>query len=149
MSTRPLESASRPLVARGVAHNRPFIAWSSFFFALLQSICASIVAINGLRLAIGIGAFALSTGAGAAMVAFHADAIRIPMIVIAVLGSVLNLAILLHVRYLRGRPASQWRQKPLTVQQKRTELTQFVLSVATLVLVVLEECLHLHFHHSV
>jgi hypothetical protein len=148
MSTQPLESVSAPLVSRRLADNRPWIAWSSFFFALLQSICASIVAINGLRLAIGIGAFALSTGAGATMVAFHADAIRVPMIVIAVLGSLLNLAILMHVRYLRKRPASQWRQKPLTPQQKRTEVTQFVLSVATLALVVLEEGLHLHLHHS-
>jgi hypothetical protein len=148
MSTQPLESIPAPLIAPEVVHHRRLIAWSSFFFALLQSICASIVAINGLRLAIGIGAFALSTGAGAAMVAFHGDAIRIPMIVIAVLGSVLNFAILMHVRYLRRRPASQWRQKPLTPQQKRTELTQLVLSVATLALVVLEETLHLHLHHS-
>jgi hypothetical protein len=148
MSTQPLESVSAPLAAGEVVHNRPWIGWSSLFFALLQSICASIVAINGLRLAIGIGAFALSTGAGAAMVAFHADAIRVPMIVIAVIGAVLNLAILMHVRYLRQRPASQWRQKPVTLQQKRTELTQLILSVATLALVVLEEYLHLHFHHS-
>ncbi len=148
MSTQPLESVPAPLIAPEVAQHRPLIAWSSFFFALLQSICASIVAINGLRLAIGIGAFALSTGAGAAMVAFHADAIRIPMIVIAVLGSLLNFAILMHVRYLRRRPASQWRQKPLTPQQKRAEVTQLVLSVATLALVVLEESLHLHLHHS-
>ena len=70
------------------------------------------------------------------------------MIVIAVFGSLLNLAILLHVRYLRNRPAAQWRQKPLTVQQKRSEFTQLLLSLATLALVVLEESLHLHLHHS-
>jgi hypothetical protein len=153
MSTKPLEPiGSRefpaPLVPSEVVRNQRLIAWSSFFMALLQSICASIVAINGLRLAIGIGSFALSTGAGAVMVGFHADAIRIPMIVIAILGSLLNLAILMHVRYLRHRPAAQWRQKPLTPQQKRTELTQVILSVATLALVVLEESLHLHLHHS-
>jgi hypothetical protein len=153
MSTKPLEpigsgEVPAPLFPPEVVHNQPFIAWSSFFLALLQSICSSIVAISGLRLAIGLGSFALSTGVGAAMVRFHADAIRIPMVVIALLGSLLNLAILIHVRYLRNRPAAQWRQKPLSLRQKRSERTQLVLALATLALLALEESLHLHLHHS-
>jgi len=137
-----------PMVPDELVRNRGAIAWSSFLFALLQSICGAIVAIDGLRIAIGIGALVLSTGAGAAMVRFHADAIRIPMIVIALLGSLLNLAILMHVRHLRNRPASQWRQKPLSLHQKRTELAQLLLSVATLFLIGVEEFLHLSLHHS-
>jgi hypothetical protein len=131
-----------------LVRNRRVIAWSSFFFALLQSICGAVVAINGLRIAIGIGALALSTGAGAAMVRFHTDAIRVPMIVVALLGSLLNLAILMHVRHLRSRPAAQWRQKPLSPKQKRTEFAQLVLSVATLALIVVEEYIHFSLHHS-
>jgi hypothetical protein len=131
-----------------LVRSRGVIAWSSFFFALLQSICGAIVAINGLRLAIGVGAFALSTGPGAALVGFHTDVIRVPMIVLALLGSLLNLAILLHVRHLRHRPASQWRQKPLSPSQKRSELAQLVLSLATLILIGIEEYLHLSLHHS-
>jgi hypothetical protein len=131
-----------------LVRNRGVIAWSSFFFALLQSICGAIVAIDGLRIAIGLGALALSTGAGAAMVRFHTDAIRVPMLVVALLGSLLNLAIFLHVRHLRNRPASQWRQKPLSPHQKRTEFAQLVLSLATLILIGVEEYLHLSFHHS-
>ena len=131
-----------------LVRNRGVIAWSSFFFALLQSICGAVVAINGLRLAIGIGSLALSTGAGAAMVRFHTDAIRVPMIVIALIGSLLNLAILMHVRHLRIRPAARWRQNPLTLRQKRSEFAQMFLSLTTLVLVVIEEYLHFSFHHS-
>jgi hypothetical protein len=153
MSSTPLEPINShenaaPMVPDELVRNRGVIAWSSFLFALLQSICGAIVAIDGLRLAIGIGALALSTGAGAAMVRFHTDAIRIPMVVIALLGSLLNLAILMHVRHLRNRPASQWRQKPLSLHQKRTELAQLLLSLATLVLIGLEEYLHLTLHHS-
>jgi hypothetical protein len=153
MSSTPLEpikspETAAPILPAELVRSRGVIAWSSFFFALLQSICGAIVAINGLRVAIGIGAFALSTGAGAAMVGFHTDAIRVPMIVIALLGSLLNLAILMHVRHLRNRPASQWRQKPLSVGQKRSELAQLVLSLATLVLIAGEEYLHLSLHHS-
>ncbi len=153
MPSTPFESikspeAAAPVVPEELVRNRGVIAWSSFFFALLQSICGAIVAINGLRIAIGIGSLALSTGAGAAMVRFHTDAIRVPMIVIALFGSLLNLAILMHVRHLRNRPASQWRQKPLSVHQKRSELAQLLLSLATLVLIGVEEYLHLTLHHS-
>jgi hypothetical protein len=153
MSFTPLEpiksqKSVAPMVPDELVRNRGVIAWSSFLFALLQSICGAIVAIDGLRVAIGIGTLALSTGAGAAMVRFHSDAIRIPMVVIALLGSLLNLAILMHVRHLRNRPASQWRQKPLSLRQKRTELAQLLLSLATLVLIGVEEYLHLSLHHS-
>jgi hypothetical protein len=153
MSSAPLEpiksqETAVPIVPDELVRNRGVIAWSSFFFALLQSICGAIVAIDGLRLAIGVGALALSTGAGAAMVRFHTDAIRIPMVVIAFLGSLLNLAILMHVRHLRNRPASQWRQKPLSPHQRRTELAQLLLALATLVLIGVEEYLHLSLHHS-
>ncbi|MGB8538196.1 MAG: hypothetical protein WCD57_17370 [Acidobacteriaceae bacterium] len=146
----PIESQETPasIVPGELVRNRRVIAWSSFFFALLQSICGAIIAINGLRIAIGIGALALSTGAGAAIIGFHTNAIRVPMIVLALFGSLLNLAILLHVRYLRNRPASQWRQKPLSTRQKRTELAQLVLSLATLVLICGEEYLHFRSHHS-
>ena len=152
MSSTPLEPLKAhelpaPPLPNERVRNR-VIAWSSFFFALLQSICGAIVAINGFRLAIGIGSLALSTGAGAALVRFHADSIRVPMVVIALLGSLLNLAILMHVRHLRHRPAAQWRQKPLSVRQKRSELAQLVLSLATLVLLGVEEYLHLSLHHS-
>jgi hypothetical protein len=153
MSSTPLgplksREAVSPVLPDELVRNRGVVAWSSFFFALLQSICGAIVAINGLRLAIGIGSLVLSTGVGAAMIRFHTDSIRTPMIVIALLGSLLNLAILMHVRHLRNRPAAQWRQKPLSLRQKRTELAQLVLSVATLVLIGVEEYLHLTLHHS-
>lgn len=133
----------------GEANNtRRVIAWSSFIFALLQSICGAVVAVNGLRLAIGIGALALTTGAGADVVRFHAAWIRRPMIAIALVGSLMNLAIFLHVRHLRNRPASQWRQKPLSPSKLRMERVQLLLSLATLVLIAIEEYLHFGFHHS-
>src|ERR1700761_8666428 len=76
MSSTPLEpikspDTAAPILPDELVRNRGVIAWSSFFFALLQSICGAVVAITGLRIAIGIGALALSTGAGAAMVRFH------------------------------------------------------------------------------
>ncbi len=118
------------------------IAWSSFFFALLQSICTFFAALDGLRLAIGISSLAVSASVGTAMDRFHTDWIRVPMIAFALFGSLLNLIILFQVRRLRKRPASQWRQQPLSQHKIRMERLQLALSVATLILVGVEEFLH-------
>jgi len=149
MSTTPTDLAetTQPLPleesrARGV------LAWSSFLFALLQSICGAVVAINSLRLAIGIGALVMTTGAGAAMARFHTDWIRVPMIILALVGSLVNIAILVQVRRLRNRPAAQWRRKELTSRQIRMERWQWALSLAALVLIGIEEYLHFGFHHA-
>lgn len=127
--------------ARGV------IAWSSFGFALLQSICTAMIALNGFRLAIGIGALAVTSGVGAAMVHFHTDWLRVPMLSLALAGSLVNIAVLIQMRWLRRRPAAQWRRKPLTTHQRRMEQFQWALSIATLVLIAVEESLHFHLHH--
>lgn len=137
-----------PVFPAELVRKRGLVAWSSFFFAVLQSVCGAIVAVDGLRLAIGIGSLALTTGAGAAMVRFHQDAIRLPMIVIALLGSLLNVAILMHVRHLRRRPSAQWRIKPLGSHEKRVELAQLVLAVVTLLLIGVEEWLHWSLHQT-
>jgi hypothetical protein len=149
MSTSPAEifesdESARPLEER---RTREALAWSSFLFAALQSICGAAIAINGFRIAIGVGALAFSSGAGAAMVRFHADWIRIPMIVLALIGSLANVAILIHVRRLRNRPAAQWRRKALTPHQVRMERLQWALSLAALVLIGIEEYLHFTQHH--
>jgi hypothetical protein len=122
------------------------VAWSSFLFALLQSICTFFAAANGLRFAVGLGSLVLSAGAGAMVDRFHADALRIPMVCLALAGSVLNLGILAQIRRLRRRGASQWRQQSLSPRKLRAERMQIVLSVATLVLVAVEEGLHYHYH---
>jgi uncharacterized membrane protein YidH (DUF202 family) len=156
MSTTPL----RPLPSAGqtkaqpsedaakhhhVASVRGAIAWSSLLFALLQSVCTFFAAANGLRFAVGLGSLVLSAGAGAMVDRLHADALRVPMIGIALVGSIVNLAVLGQIRWLRGRPASRWRQQLPTPGKLRMERLQVVLSVATLALVAVEELFHYHY----
>jgi uncharacterized membrane protein len=123
------------------------IAWSSFFFSLLQSLCTFFATVNGLRLAIGIGALAVSSSVGAAIRWFHSDLIRLPMVVLALIGSLLNLVVLWQVRRLRSRPAAKWRQTPVSAGKIGMERVQFLLSIATLVLLGIEEYWHLTWHH--
>src|SRR6202167_6687518 len=138
MPTAPRDT----LVPREDGRTRGVIAWSSFFFALLQSICTFFLALSGVRLVIGIGSVVLSAGAATAFEKFHANWIRLPMVGLALLGSLLNLVVLIQIRSLSSRPASRWRQRPLSPKQVRMERVQWFLSFATLILVAIEEYLH-------
>jgi hypothetical protein len=147
-SPQPSEASLPERLPSAVGKAQGTIAWSSFFFALLQSICTLLAALSGLRLAIGISSLAITAGVAASLDRFHADWIRIPMIGLAFLGAALNLIVLLQVRRLRNRPASRWRQTPLSPRKIRMERAQFVLSIATILLIGIEEYLHHNlFHH--
>jgi hypothetical protein len=145
------ESEERPAnpVADETVKPRAWIGWSSFFFALLQSLCTFFAAVDGLRLLIGLGALAVSAWMGAFIDKFHSDLIRLPMMGLALFGSLLNLVVLWQIHRLRARPAAQWRQRPVSRGKIRMERVQLVLSLVTLVLIAVEEYWHLKWHHHV
>jgi uncharacterized membrane protein len=122
---------------------RTTIAWSSLAFAVLQSVCTFFAAMNGLRVGIGLGSLALAASTTSAIDRFHNSWMRVPMIVLAVLGSILNLIVLWQIRRLRNLAAAQWRQAPPKPRKLRSERLQLVLSILTLILVALEERQHL------
>lgn len=116
--------------------------WSSFFFALLQSVCSAFIALGSVRLLIGIGAFAAASSVLKLADRMHIDAIRIPMMLLALAGSLMNLVVLWQVWRLRRRPASAWRQQPVSTRKKTSEWIQFTLSVLTLFLLAAEFLAH-------
>lgn len=118
------------------------VTWSSFLFALLQSFCSAVIAVSGLRVAIGLTSLAAAAGVDAPARGFHSDAIRIPMMALALLGSLFNLYTLWNARRLRNRPAAQWRRVPLTTKKKASERLQLILSIVTLLLLAAEWITH-------
>lgn len=149
MSTSPIELPESTASPKSESLRvRSLLAGWSFVFAVLQSICGAAVLLNGFQLAIGIGALTFTSGIGLVMARLHADWIREPMILIAVIAALLNIAFLVRVRRLRNRPAAQWRRKPLSRKQKRSETLQWVFSIVALVLIGIEEYLHMGFHHT-
>lgn len=120
----------------------------SFGFILLQSACTLVMTISGVRVLIGLTALAAASGLGRPGGGFHQDAIRIPMMIIAVGGSVLNLYVLWRMRSLRARPAAQWRITPPTRRQLLAERFQIALSILTLVLVAAEWYTHRIVHNA-
>jgi hypothetical protein len=142
-SSKEGAETSRPKMP---AVNTKFLNWSGIVFALLQSACTAVMAISGLRVAIGLSALAAAAGIHAPAHGFHQDAIRIPMMVLALLGAALNLYVVGKVRRLRSRPASQWRQQPVTKKKLNSERFQIALSVLTLLLLAAEWITHPFIH---
>jgi hypothetical protein len=122
------------------------IGAGSLFFVLLQSACTAVMAISGLRLVIGIGSLAAATSGLRVLDAIHGNAIRIPMEILAVSGSMVNLYVIWRIRSLRSRPSSQWRSSLATPADTRSETVQIVLALLTLLLVAVEWYGHVRFH---
>lgn len=142
----PAESESKFLPEQ-VTHAQTIIAWSGFMFALLQSVCTFFTALDGLRLLIGAGALMAVLQAGTFWDHFHANWIRVPMVVLAFAGSLLNLLILRRIWRLRNHPAAQWRRVPVSPRKLRMERLQFALAVITMFLISVEEITHFRTFH--
>ena len=123
---------------------------ASLALAFLQSICTAVLTINGVRFAIGLTAFVMAGSLIGPVRWFHQDAIRIPMLIIATIGAIVDLAVLWWTRRLRMQPAAQWRRRELGSKERRSRRLQFALALLTLVLVSTEQYTHVtifHPHH--
>ena len=119
------------------------VALASLSFIILQSVCTLLMALSVVRMIIGLGALAaVAAGARAPATGFHQDGVRIPMMVLAVLGSCINLYMIWRIRSLRSHPSSQWRQRPIMRQRLWGERIQITLAVVTLILVLAEFLSH-------
>ena len=121
---------------------------ASFLFALLQSLCTAVLTLSGIRVAIGLTALAAASGIYAPARGFHQDAIRIPMLILAATGALVNLAVLVWIWRLRARPSAQWRRREISKKERRSERFQVVLAILTLVLVGLETWTHPMVHRT-
>jgi hypothetical protein len=135
---------SQPISTEQQASRFRWFNWSGFFLAFIQSVCSAFIALHGIRLLVGIGSVVLASSAWKLAERLHVNAIRIPMMLIALVGAILNLLALWQVRRLRRRAASAWRQQPLSPSKRRNEALQLTLSLLTLVLLFAEWLAHFH-----
>ena len=124
------------------------LGWTSVLFALLQSLCTAVLTISGIRVAIGLSALAAASGIYAPAKGWHQDAIRIPMLILATLGAVINLAVIWWIRHLRNRPSAQWRRREPGAKEKRSVRLQIAMAIVTLILVGLETWTHTLVHRK-
>lgn len=124
------------------------VGGASLLVAMAQSLCTAVLTISGIRVAIGLSALAAASGIYAPAKGFHQDAIRIPMLIVATVGAIVNLAVVFWIRHLRARPSAQWRRRELGTKEKRSEKLQVAMAILTLVLVGLEIWTHPMVHRA-
>lgn len=127
-----IEKTSPPLLLSGVA----------LLGSILEGACAILVASASAKLLVGLGAAAAAVKASR----FHADAVRIPVLLISAAAALLMLLVLWNGWRARNRSAARWRQKPLTIREKLGFSVTFLASLVTLALVVSEVIVHPIFH---
>ena len=136
------EKIAVPQRAESLSTRLKLLNWSGICFAILQSACTAVIAISGVRVAIGLSALAAAAGIHHPARGFHQDAIRIPMMLFALFGSLINLFVIWKIRNLRSKPASQWRRQPVTAKKLNSERFQIALSIFTLILLAAEWITH-------
>jgi hypothetical protein len=123
------------------------VAATSFMFAVLQSVCTFFFALGAIRLMFGATALVAASQAGMVWDRFHSDSIRWPMMLLSIAGLVISWASLRRVKRIRENPSSQWRRVPLSPRQARLERWQTASQIATVILLALEEGMHLWSFH--
>lgn len=142
MPDAPHPSTARQQMPAAAAARLRWLNWSGFLLAFLQSVCSAFLALHSIRFLVGIGALVLASSAWHLAERLHVNSVRVPMMLLALVGSLLNLGAIWQVRRLRARPASAWRQQPLTLTERRSESLQLFLSLTTVVLLVAEWIAH-------
>lgn len=117
------------------------VSVASLTMAILQSVCTAVLTVSGIRVAIGFAALTAGAVYGPVL-KFHQDSLRIPMLVLATGGAVVNLMVLAWLWHLRARPSAQWRRREIGPKERRSERLQVALALVTLLLVGLEMWTH-------
>jgi DNA-binding transcriptional LysR family regulator len=119
--------------------------WAALILAFIEAVCVFSVAAAKAGVLLGAAA-AITTGWAASL---HRDAIRIPVLLIAMAGAGFNLYLIWNRRRLRNRPAAAWRKRPLTKRERLKTALVLWLSLLTLALGAAEIYFHRLLHHTI
>jgi hypothetical protein len=125
---------------------RTLLSWSALCLAAVESICAGMVALSGVRVLLGMSSL-IGAAAGPAQ-GFHREGLRVPILWISGVIAVVTLFLVWNESRMRRNPASQWRLQPLTPRQRRQRWIQIATSVAALLLIAAEVVTHPWFHRE-
>ena len=119
-------------------------SWTALIISIIEAVCVFSVAAAKTGLVLGSAAATLTGWT----LSLHQDVIRIPLLLIAIVGSLINLYLLWRAHRLRAAPSAAWRRRPLTTREHWRIALVFSLSVVTLGLGMAEIYFHRIFHHT-
>lgn len=119
-------------------------SWGAFLLATVEAVCLFVVAAGRT----GIALSTISASVTGWVTVLHRDIFRIPALLLAIVGSMLNLWILWRSHHLRNAPSAAWRKRPLTVKDRWRIGLVLTLSALTLFTAGFEIYFHRLTHHS-
>lgn len=135
-----------PQVAEDLEQNHVPLkrSWGAFFLATIEAACLIVVTAGRT----GIALSAISASVTSWIAFLHRDIFRIPALLLAIIGSMINLWILWRSHRLRNAPSAAWRKRSLTAKERWRISIVLVLSVLTLFTAAFEIHFHRLIHHS-
>lgn len=120
-------------------------SWGAFTLAAIEAICVFSVA--AARSGLVLGSAGVFVAGWAEFL--HRDVFRIPALLVAIGGAVVNLLNLWRAHRQRNMPSASWRKVALTGAQRFRIGLILSLSVITILLAGLEIHYHRLFHHTI
>lgn len=126
---------------QGRTARRSLLPLGTTAFALLGAPCAMAAALGPVAVVVGLGSASVASATHLHIELFDAPWVRLPMLTLALLGAVANLAAVFHARRVR-RELPQGGLLPLSAQDRRRTRAAVALSVLTLAILVAEQLAH-------
>jgi hypothetical protein len=110
--------------------------------AVIQAICVFSIAANTVKVALGIGSVAAAGGSSF----LHSDPVRIPLMIMAVIGATVTLYVVWKGWRLRDLPSARWRKRPLSSAERWRIGAALASSILSWLLVIGEILAHRVLH---
>lgn len=120
-------------------------SWGAFALAAVEAICVFYVGASHAGLLVG----SFAVGFAGVSRFLHRDVFRVPILIAAVLGAVLNLYLVWNARRLRNASSAAWRKRPMTNRERWRIGLVVGLSVLTFAVAAWEIVLHRRLHHTI
>lgn len=120
-------------------------SWFALILAVVEAVC--VFTIMAAKAGLLVGSVAIFAAGWAKYL--HRDLFRIPVLLLAILGSGANLYLVWRFFNLRNKPAAAWRKKSLPVQAKWRIAAVLALAFVTLAIAFTEIYIHRSLHHTI
>ena len=118
------------------------LSFAALTSATIQGICAFLIAMNSIKLALGITSVATSGGSSL----IHSDPVRLILRYVSAVLATTTLYVIWNGWRLRNRRESQWRRVPLSKREKWVIAFGLLSAAASWFLIVAEVYAHQRIH---
>jgi len=136
------QEVDRPLAKNHKLTSEVRLSFAALTSAAIQGICAFVVAMNTIKIALGFTSVAAAGGSSLV----HSDPVRLALRYVSAALATVTLYVIWNGWRLRNRRESQWRRLPLTRREKWLIAFGLVSAAASWFLIIAEVYAHQRIH---